>query len=390
MNKIFANIIAQFKEFYRNLTPIKRASVLGSVIVASGTLVIISLMVSGAHYKPLLKDIPADQLPLVIGQLEKNNIPFKMEAQGNTISVPENLLHASQMVIMAQLGPSNIGSIGLELFEKQDFGVTSYAQRINYQRALQGELTRAINTLSSVKRSKVILALAPKKTFLEESAKTTASVVLELYPGKHLQEDQVRGITYLVASSVEGLEPEEVTVVDSRGKVLSKKISGGASESADLMEVQRKMEMDLESRVEAILSKAVGAGKVIAKINVKLNPNHVDTVQELVDPDQTAVLSSVTEEEKLNGARSNPVGIPGARANLPGAGDQGQVGFKQDVNKELKTTNYQVSKTVKKIRQMSGNIEKISAAILIDGTLINETDDKGNVKQTWQQRTPEE
>lgn len=390
MGKIFGNLFVQFREFYKGLTPIKKASVLGATIISIVTAVIISLMLTGATYQPLLKEVPPDQLSLVISKLEQNNIPFKMEAEGNTILVPDSLLHSSQMVLMAQLGPKNIGSTGLELFEKQDFGVSSYAQRVNYQRALQGELIRAINTLSAVKRSKVILALPPKKTFMEESGTPTASVVLELYPGKSMQSDQIKGITYLVSSSVQGLDPENVTVVDSRGKVLSRKMGGMASGSSEFFEIQNKIERDLESRVESILSKALGAGKVIAKVNVSLNTKNIATVEEKVDAEGTAVLSSVTETENLDGARQNPAGIPGARANLPGAQDQGQIGFKQNVNKELKTTNFSVPKTVKKINEIAGAIDRISVAVLVDGKITNEKGEDGELKEVYLDRTPEE
>ena len=121
---------------------------------------------------------------------------------------------------MTEMGGAKVGHVGLELFDKQDFGTTSYAQKINYQRALQGELMRAINTLTAVKQSKVILAMPQKKTFLEEGGQPSASVVLELHPGKTLSPEQVRGITFLVSSAVENLDPDRVTVVDSRGKML--------------------------------------------------------------------------------------------------------------------------------------------------------------------------
>ena len=195
------------------------------------------------------------------------------------------MLHATQMAIMSEVGSDKLGSIGFEIFEKQDFGTTSYAQRINFQRALQGELMRAINTLDSVKKSKVILALPPKKTFLEEGGKATASVVVELYPGKSLSDDQVKGIVYLVNNAVEGMQPEDITVVDSRGKVLTKHHDGTTGASNQLMEIQEKLEHQLETRIESILARVVGQGRVIAKVNANLNPKQVSTLEELFDPD---------------------------------------------------------------------------------------------------------
>lgn len=390
MQRLIGQIVTQFQDFFKNLTPLKRVSTIGVFVIILITLVVVAAMMSGTDHSPLLRNVPPDKISLVMDQLRQKNIPFKLHEDGATILVPDALLHSAQMAIMTDLGTSNIGQIGLEMFEKQDFGTTSYAQRINYQRALQGELMRAINTITAVKHSKVILAIPPKKTFLEEQGKTSASVVLELHPGKTLTPDQVRGITNLVASSVEGLEPENVTVVDERGKILSRHYSADSSGSAELVEMKRKIEDDLEQRVESILAKVVGTGKVIARVNATLNPRVTTTVEEKVDPDATAVRSAQTEEELLDGARTNPAGIPGARSNLPGAEDAGQVGFKQNVRKELKTTNFDVPKTVRNIRESAGNIERVSVAVLVDHALRIETNDKGEKVETIGPRTVEE
>ena len=353
-------------------------------------IVVIALMLTKATYVPLLKNIPADQLAVVLDKLQKNNIPFSLIEDGKTISVPQELLHSAQMVMMSELGSSSAGSIGLEIFEKQDFGVTSYAQRVNYQRALQGELMRAINSLSAVKRSKVILALPAKKTFLEEGGQASASVVVDLHPGKTMSADQVKGVTFLVSSSVEGLEAEDVTVVDSRGKVLSRATDLAAMMSSEFFDVQRRIEMELENRIETILSKVVGGGKVIARANVKLNEQNTSIVEESVDPDRTAVRSSVVEEESLDGARRNPAGVPGARANLPGAEDNGEVGFQQNVKKSLTTTNFSVPKTVKNIQQKAGAIDRISVAVLVDGKTQYSTNEQGERVEEYVPRTEEE
>ncbi|MCB0394103.1 MAG: flagellar M-ring protein FliF, partial [Bdellovibrionales bacterium] len=168
MSKYFNSLMAQFKEFYRNLTPTKRVSLMLSVSIISVALLIMAMMASGRNYVPLFKDVAPDKLSSVLAKLKESQVPFKVEDDGKTIMVPPELLHSTQMAIMSQNGFEDIGTIGLEMFEKQDFGTTSYAQKVNYQRALQGELIRAINTLDVVKQSQVILALPPKKTFLEE------------------------------------------------------------------------------------------------------------------------------------------------------------------------------------------------------------------------------
>lgn len=385
MNKLVSHLIAQFREFYRLLTPVKRFAVIGSALIVVIAAAVVSMMVTGSSYAPLFTNVPQDQMPQIVDQLQKKNIPFKISEDGGSILISKDLLHATQMTLMTEMAGTNLGHVGLELFDKQDFGMTSYAQKINFQRALQGELMRSINTLTAVKQSKVILAMPAKKTFLEESGQPTASVVVELHAGKTLTPEQVKGITFLVSSSVENLLPEKVTVVDSRGKVLSRQSNADSAASGDLLELKRKSEEGFEERIEDILSKVVGMGKVIAKVDATLNPKHTVTTEEEVNPDGTALKNAQTEEELLDGARTNPTGVPGARSNLPGAEDNGQVGFKQNVRKEFKTQQYEVPKTVRNIRESAGTVERLTVAVLVDGTFVKEGE-----SEKWQARNAEE
>lgn len=391
MTKLWSSLIIQFKNFYKNLTPTKRMSMIASLGIVLAAITVVSVMMSSTSYVPMMKDVSAESLPLVIEKLKSKNIPFKVEDGGKQISVPPEHVYTTQMALMTELGSSHVGNIGLELFDKQDLGATSYVQRINYQRALQGELMRAINSLDAVKKSKVILALPPKKTFLEEAGKTTASVTVDLHPGKTLSEDQVRGITNLVASSVENLTPENVTVVDSRGKVLSKNNGDSVSAmSLEMMDLKQKTEKALEERIENILSRVVGQGRIIAKVNADINSRDVVSVEEIIDPDKTAVKSTITEDEKLNGNRRNPTGVPGARANLPGAEEGQQVAFNQDVSKEYKTINYEVPKTVKNVKEAPGGIEKLSVSVVVDGIMENIKKEDGTIEKQYKARSPEE
>jgi flagellar M-ring protein FliF len=365
-------------------------SIIAASMVAAIALIVMAVMMSGKDYSPLLTNVPSDQLSMIVEKLNQKNVPFQLRDDGKTVAVPKDLLHATQMSLMSEIGSNKIGNVGLELFEKQDFGMNSYAQKINYQRAIQGELMRAINTLTSVKQSKVILALPNKKTFLEEGGKPSASVVLEVFPGKTLSSDQVRGIQYLVANAIEGMDAEKVTVVDDRGKMLTRGNDGATAGSSELMELKKKMEGELEERIEAMLSKVVGQAKVVARVEATLNNKIVQAVEESVDPEKTAINSLQSEEESLDGARSNPTGVPGSRSNIPGAEDAGQTGFKQDVKKEIKTTNYVVPKTTRNVREAAGGLERISVAVLVDGVEQTTTIEDGTTDSKWTARSPED
>jgi len=391
LNGLFRNLVVQFREFYKNLTPVKRFSMMIAFIIVMASALFMVVMVSGTDYTPLLTNIPSDQTSQIVEKLQSKNIPFRVAEGGKTILVPKELLHSTQMALMSEMGSGKIGSIGLEIFDKQDFGTTSYAQRINYQRAIQGELMRAINTLDAVKRSKVMLALPAKKTFLEEGSSPTASVVVELHPGKTLSEDQVRGITYLVANAVEGLEADKVSVIDSRGKMLSRPSDPTTAGGSQIADMKSKMEHDIEERVESILSRVVGQGRVMARVNAQLDTRQQTTTEETVDADKSALLSVQSEDENLDGSRSNPTGIPGSRSNLPGAQDASSgVGFNQNVKKELKTQNFAVPKTVRNIREAAGSLQRLTIAVVVDGNAVQKTSDKGEVSETYVPRTPEE
>ncbi len=390
MNKIFGGLVVQFREFFKNLGPTKRLSVIAVTVIAAVTLFTMLFMASGKDYVPLFTNIPAEQVSTVVAKLNEKNVPFQLRDGGKTVAIPKELLHSTQMTLMAEIGSPKMGSIGLEIFDKQDFGMNSYAQKINYQRALQGELMRSINTLTAVRQSKVILALPNKKTFLEEGGQASASVVVELHQGKELTPEQVRGIRYLVANSVEGMDADKVTVLDERGKVLTRAADGTTGGSNELLDLKAKIEGDLEDRIEDILSKVVGHAKVVAKVDATLNHRVISSVEESVDPDKTAVRSQQSEEESLDGSRTNPAGVPGSRSNLPGAEDQGTVGFRQDVKKEIKTTNYDVPKTVRNIRESAGNLERVSVAVVVDGVMLTTTKEDGTTETKWQPRSAEE
>jgi flagellar M-ring protein FliF len=388
--KIITTLMAQFRSFFNGLPPLKRNSIIASTIVAGVGIFLVTTMLTRTDYVPLFQNVSADQLPLVLENLRKKNVPFKMDDEGHSILVPRELLPATQMAIMAEMGGSKVGSMGLELFEKQDFGVTSYAQKINYQRAIQGELMRAINTLTAIKQSKVLLALPNKKTFLEEGGQPTASVVVELHPGKMLSPDQVNGITHLVASAVEGLDPSKVVVVDDKGKVLSKNYDTSTGVSAELLDMKKSQETQLEEQIESILSHVVGSGKVIARVSAVLNPKTTDSIEESVDPEQTAIRGQSSEEEMMDGSRNSPTGVPGSRANLPGAQDQGTVGLTQNIKKETKTTNYTVPTTKRKVTEAAGGITKLSVAVLVDGLVTQEKGADGKMAEKWAPRSAEE
>lgn len=393
MNKLFLQIAAQFKEFFKELGPTKRMSLIGASVVILIATVVMVFMVAGKEYGLLLTNIPSEQIPLIVSKLNEKKIPFKLNPDGHSISVPRDLLPATQMSLMSEIGSTKIGSVGLELFDQQNYSASSYSQKVNFQRALQGELMRSINTLGSVKQSKVLLAIPIKKTFLEESATPSGSVVIELYPGKSLTSDQVRGIQHLVAAAVEGMQPERVTVVDDRGRMLSRAEDSAMTGSSEIMELKKRIESELEDRIQTILSKVVGQARAVTKVDVALSNRLIQSVEEKVDPEMTAIRSQQSEEETMDGARTQPTGVPGAQANLPnieGGAGAAQVGFRQDVKREIRTINFEVPKTIRNIKEMAGQLERVSVAVVVDGVMQEVVAEDGTKQMQWTPRSDEE
>jgi flagellar M-ring protein FliF len=382
---LFSILGKQLKDFYASLTPVKRMSLMASLVILVAAIMTISLMASKQDYVVLLKDVGAEQVSSVVNVLENKKIAYQLVDSGKSVLVPRSLLASTQMVIMSEIGSDNMGQ-GLELFDKQNFGTTNYEQRIRYQRALQGELVRSINTIDSISRSKVILALPEKKVFMDEGGSPTASVVVELYPGKSLSEEQVRGITFLVSNAVENMKAENVSVVDSRGKVLSKKSDSSMANSGELMDARKNIENHFQERIESILTRVVGEGKVIARVSAEINTKKVSFTEETVDPDKTAVKSSQSEQESVEGNRSNPTQAAGARANLPGDGANPQVVFNQDVKKEHKSFQYEVSKNIRNVQESAGGVTRISIAVLVDG-IVKTVEEDGKSVSKWEPRS---
>ena len=168
MQDFVKTFIAQIRDFFGGLTPIKRVSLMASLGVGLAALATIVTMSSGSDYAVLLPNVPNEQMATVLNILRAKNVPFRLKDDTGTVMVPKTYLHSSQMTIMSEVGSGRIGGVGLELFDKSDLGASTYEQKINFQRALQGELSRAINSLDPVNRTKVILALPKKKTFFEK------------------------------------------------------------------------------------------------------------------------------------------------------------------------------------------------------------------------------
>ena len=317
----------------------------------------------------------------VVAQLSQMNIPYKHAEGGQAIMVPADKVHDTRLRLASQGLPK--GTInGFELMENNRFGMTQFQERLTFQRGLEGELTRTIQSLSSVQAARVHLALPNQNGFFREQQKPSASIMLSLHPGRTLDKAQVAGIVHLVASSVPEMNPKSVSVVDDAGSLLSASPDGQA-QGADTQKLQytQQIEQNYTRRILDMLEPLVGVGNVKAQVNADVDFSLVESTSEQHRPNQTPDSGAVRSQQIVeDGAApgAQPAGVPGATTNQPPAtgtapinGAAAPLGVAANGNnagssRRESVINYEVDKTVKVVRESSGTVRRLSAAVVIN------------------------
>lgn len=377
-----------FLETLKQLGP-TRLAIMGSILL--GLLlffVFVSMRVSAPSMKLLYDDLAANDSRAIVTRLDANQIPYEVSQDGSRVSVSSDDVGRARM-LLAQEGLPNGGNLGYEIFDKQNgFGTTNFVQNINQVRALEGELARTIGSLDQIRNARVHLVLPQRELFSRESRTASGSVFLSLRPGAQLSAEQILAIQSLVASAVPQMKAETVAVIDSNGKLLAK---GGEEPNANVPlkaeELRRAYEARMTGSIEDILGRIVGYGRVRANVTAELNFDRITTAEELFDPESAVVRSSqVTEENNLE--RTPADSNVSVQNNLPTVGSDSLLDQKPSLegNKIEEVTNYEISKTIRNTVRETGEVKRLSVAVLVDGTYT--TDAEG--KKTYQPRSQEE
>ena len=371
MFEFLKQFITQVQANFKVLPFAKKVAVAS---IASSTLMGIILLIVWTNridYRPLYFNLSMEDVGMVVEELKDQKIPFRLSANGKTVMVPSDRVYDLRLD-MASRGIPSGGGVGFEIFDRTDLGTTAFVQKLNYQRALQGELARTINQFAAVEQSRVHITLPEKTIFLEDEQQPTASVVVKLRRRGALKEKHVQGIVHLVAGSVEGLSPENITVVDVDGNVLSAGASDGSKLvglSGNQQEFQREFEEGLEKRVQSMLEKVVGTGKAIVRISATLDFKQEEKTEEIFDPESAVIRSEQRTDEKSKGITPVAMGVPGVAANLPEEGGKAATNVSSsEMRNTNETVNYEINKVVKRIIQPTGVIKRLSVAVLLDGT----------------------
>jgi flagellar M-ring protein FliF len=389
-----SNLLQQLRTISQRYTLQQKLGLAGAGGIV---LVMMWLLVHFANqvdYQVLYSDLDPQEAQGIVTKLQAAQVPYELSEDGRTIRVASDKI-SSVRIQLASEGLPESGRIGFEIFDRTNFGLTNFQEQVNYQRALEGELARSIMSLSEVAAARVHLVLAKETLYQSSEDQTKASVILKLKNGRSLAASSVQGIVNVVANSVKGLSPDKVTVIDYRGKVLSR-TGGEGSLTGQQLDTRQKLETELAAKITQILEPAVGIGKVRPQVSIAMNFQQVEETVEQYDPQSSVIRSTQRLEERAPSAA--PVGgIPGTRSNQQPAGAQGtsspdtiSVANQGNLLKQNETTNYEVSKAVRHIVNPVGRVERLSVAVIIDNVAKVVTGPDGQAQTTTEPRKPEE
>jgi len=328
-------------------------------------------------YKVLYSNLSDRDGGAIITALQQANIPYKFSEAGGAILVPSEQVHEMRLRLASQGLPKS-GSVGFELMDNQKFGISQFAEQINYQRALEGELERTIESVSSVKSARVHLAIPKPSVFVRDKEAPSASVLVNLYPGRALDEGQVLAITHMVSSAVPEMPVKGVTILDQDGNLLTQPSVGGGLDASQL-KYRQQIERSTQQRIDAILAPLFGSGNAHSQVSADIDFSRSEQTSENYgpngNPQQAAIRSqqSSTATEMSQGGAS---GVPGALSNQPPqpasapinapAGASGGVTTTPVSDRKDMTTNYELDKTVRHLEQPMGGIKRLSVAVVVN------------------------
>ncbi len=387
-----------FERLSKNLSNLSMGKkIVMATIFAGGlaTLAVIWLWVQKPDFRILFTNLSSEDAGGVVEKLKEMSVPYQFSENGKSLLVPSERVHELRLLLASEGLPQG-GGVGFEIFDQNSFGTTEFAQKLNYKRALQGELARTISQLEEISNARVHLVIPEPSLFSEQEELTRAAVVINLKPGKVLSESQIQGITHLVSGSVEGLKPEAVTIVDSRGKIRSTGSEGSSvmQMSGSQQDYQKDLEQKIQQKIQSMLGKVVGPDKALVRVTAMLDLRQVELTEEKFDPDTQVVRSQQRSQGNSNGSSntSGPNGVPGVSSNVPPGGQQSGVGAanQNTTNNSNEVINYEISKTVSRVVEPFGTIKRLSVAALIDGTYKEVTNEEGLSTQEYVPRGEEE
>ncbi|MGR3176387.1 MAG: flagellar basal-body MS-ring/collar protein FliF [Candidatus Scalindua sp.] len=369
-----SQITAQFGNIWKGTSFGQRLTFIIVILGFTAGLLAVIFWARTPEYGLLYSDLSQKEAAEVVTYLRDNNIVYKIKDNGSTVLVPANKIYEARMALAESSLPR--GEVGFELFDKVKFGMSNLAQKVNYRRALQGELSKTIASLDGVAWAKVQIVIPEPSLFIKEEKRSTASVVIKMRKRNALKAEMIAGIIHLISTSVEGLSIEDITITDSRGNLLSR--SGESKLSAVItsqFDLSRKIEENYASKAMSIVEKITGPGKVIVKVSADLEFKHVDEKQIEYDNERKVPISQVITTQSTEMPQGN-------------SGDAS--GRMSKESEETETTQYALSKVERVISEHEARIKRLTVAVLVDGHYEEEETGDGKVNRKYIPRTEEE
>jgi flagellar M-ring protein FliF len=374
------NTSEQAKQFWSSRTGAQKGFLVGGSAATILLMVLFVRMIGTPDYKPLFTDLEPSDAQTLSAQLQAQGIPHQTSPDGKTISVPADKLDAARMQTAAQ-GQPHSGRMGFELFDKMSWGQTEFDEKVTYQRALEGELEKSIGTLADVDSARVHLVMPSDSVFIDRQRGAKASVILKLRRGG-LSQGAVMAISRLVAGAVDGLSPEDVSIIDAE----SARALGLAHAGPENSDGEGS---SLSERLISTLEPIVGANKIRASVNVNYDQGTTDESQEKYDPAVSVLLTDQKSEDQAGGS-SIPAGVPGTSSNIPKPNaDKNPPQPVSTQSSKTESATYGVNKTITHTVTPAGRVARITAAILVDDETVK-TVTKGKVSWTRKKRSQEE
>ncbi|HIJ78906.1 MAG: flagellar basal-body MS-ring/collar protein FliF [Desulfobulbaceae bacterium] len=384
-------IIEQGGSIVKGLSMTQKIVALVLLVVFVVGMISLTTVSTETDYKVLFSGLSQEDAAEVVAKLSDQRSPYKLSENGNAILVPAGQVYEIRLALAGEGLPRG-GGVGFEIFNETSLGTTDYVQRLNYQRALQGELARTIRNFQQVVEARVHLATPKESVFIEDEKPPTASVSVKLRGREKLNDSQVQSIVNLVASAVPGLTTENITLVDTSGRLLYRKHGDeDGMLSGSQLEYQQKVEQSMRRKVETMLEEVVGVDRVRARVTAEVDFSKTDLTEENFDPETQVVRSEqlLTEEDQSNSA--NPQGIPGVKGELATFAEaDGQGANGKSYKRNNVTRNYEISRQTKKVQESGGVVKRLSVAVMVDGTYKKSVDKDGVKSLEYQARSPEE
>jgi flagellar M-ring protein FliF len=354
----------QLRQFVKGLSLRQRISIAGVALLAIAALYAFTHWTHERAFKPLYSELSSEDAASIVTKLKEGGIEYRFGSDNTTILVPTQRIPELRLQ-MAAAGIPKSGRIGYELFDKTNLGITDFTEQVNYHRAVEGELERSIMSMSEVDQARVHITFPKDSIFTENRQPAKASVMLKLKPGAKLSTQHAQAVSQLMASAVEGLAPEAVSVIDMQGNLLvrPKKPGDGSEPSEELLTWKKQLETEALAKINSVLDPLLGSEKYRASVDIDCDQTSGEQSEEMYDPTHSVITNSQRSEE--GSISRDTAGVPGTQSNLPRPAMRPAVSG-GGIARRTESMNYETSRTVRKIRLPQGIIRRMSVSVLMD------------------------